>query len=105
MEELGHTIQLTERIETDDPPDEKHDTYGIYFGGITPKICVGYTKWNLFLTIWISYSTLANSLELIKRNYWSLLPMFKGKCRQLYDAMWCKNFYLIGKLFVEILLE
>lgn len=51
MAEQGHTIQLTERIETDDPPDEKHDTYGIYFGGVTPKICVGYTKWNLFLTI------------------------------------------------------
>ena len=44
MEELGHTIQLTERIETDDPPDEIHDTYGIYFGGIAPKICVGYTE-------------------------------------------------------------
>jgi len=51
MEELGHTIQLTERIETADPPDEIYDTYGIYFGRIAPKICVGYTRWNLFLTI------------------------------------------------------
>ena len=87
MEEFGHIIQLTERIETDDPPDEIHDTYGIYIGSVTPKICVGHTKWNIFLTILISYSILADSVELIKRDYYSLLPMFKDKCRQLNGAM------------------
>lgn len=48
MEELGHTVKLTEGMETDNPHDEIYETYGIHFEGITPEICVGYLRLRRF---------------------------------------------------------